>query len=215
MDARRAAAAPAGAPMTDLISELTRALHPLDTPPACRGANREYPVGLIGDAPRRDAAVLVGVRDVPDPRVIFTLRCDDLVHHAGQVSFPGGSAEAGDLGAVATALRESHEEIALDPKAVEPLGFLDALETISGFRVTPVVARLAHDAVLVPQPGEVAQIFEVPLTYLLEPSNVREFDYRSHGLHRKAYEYVGVAPRIWGATARMLVNLMRRMGRMR
>lgn len=200
--------------MTDLIEAVTRALHPLDTPPACRGWNHEYLVGLIGDAPRRDAAVLVGVRDVPDPRVIFTLRRHDLVHHAGQVSFPGGGVEPGDAGAVATALRESHEEIALDPGTVEPLGFLDSLETISGFRVTPVVARLARDAVLVPQPGEVAEIFEVPLEFLLASSNLREFDYRSHGMQRKVYEYVGVAPRIWGATAAMLVNLMRRMGRM-
>jgi len=79
--------------------------------------------------------------------------------------------------------------------------------------VTPVVARLAPDAVLVPQPDEVARLFEVPLAFLLDPGNVRQVDYHSPWGIRKVDEYVGVEPRIWGATASMLVNLLRRMGR--
>jgi 8-oxo-dGTP pyrophosphatase MutT (NUDIX family) len=200
--------------MTGLLEEIARALHPLAAPPGPPGRNHYHLVELVGDATRRDAAVLLAVRDVSEPRVVFTLRRDDLAHHAGQVSFPGGGVEAGDAGAVATALRESGEEIALDPKAAEPLGYLDRLETISGFCVTPVVARLAADAVLTPQPGEVAQVFEVPLPFLLDPGNLRQLEYLSHGERRKVYEYFGVEPRIWGATAAMLVNLMRRMGRM-
>lgn len=200
--------------MTGLLDELARALHPLDAPPGPTGWNHDHLAGLVGTAPSRDAAVLLAVRDMPEPRVVFTLRREDLAHHAGQVSFPGGSVEAGDAGAVATALRESREEIALDPEAIEPLGYLDRLQTVSGFCVTPVVARLAADAALAPQPGEVAQIFEVRLQFLLNPENLRQFEYRSRGKRRMVYEYVGVEPRIWGATAAMLVNLLQRMGRM-
>ena len=153
------------------------------------------------------------MRDVPEPRVVFTLRRDGLAHHAGQVSFPGGGVEAVDADVVATALRESREEIALDARAAQPLGYLDCLETISGFCVTPVVARLAPEAVLVPQPEEVARIFEVPLAFLLDRRNLRPFEYRYRDERRQVYEYIGVAPRIWGATAAMLVNLLQRLGR--
>lgn len=200
--------------MTDWFDLVGHALHPLDAPPAPPGWNHTDLVELIGDAPRADAAVLMAIRDAPEPGVVFTLRRDDLARHAGQVSFPGGRADAGDTDVVATALRESHEEIALDAGTVEPLGYLDRLETISGFCVTPVVARLAPDAVLSPQPGEVARIFEVPLDFLLDPENLREYEVDLRGLRRKVYEYTTVAPRIWGATALMLVNMMRRMGRM-
>ncbi len=199
--------------MTAALDSIARALHPLNAPPTPPGWNHDEVVGLIGDAPRRCAAVLLAMRDGPDPLVVFTLRRDDLAQHPGQVSFPGGGVESGDAGVVATALRESHEEIALDPAAVEPLGFLDCLDTISGYCVTPVVARFAHDAVLAPQPGEVAQLFEVPLSHLLDTRNLRHVDYRSPWGAAKVYEYAGIEPRIWGATALMLVNLLRRMGR--
>lgn len=199
--------------MIDWFDEVTRALHPLDAPPAVPGWNHDYLVELIGDAPRTDAAVLLAIRATPEPRVVFTLRRDDLAQHAGQVSFPGGRTDRDDAGPIATALRESHEEVALDPVAAKPLGYLDRLETVSGFSVTPVVARLAPDAVLAPQPGEVASVFEVPLVFLLDAGNVRRVDYHSPWGTRKVYEYAGVEPRIWGATALMLVNLLRRMGR--
>lgn len=200
--------------MSESIDELVRALHPLDAPPAPPGWNHAYVVDLIGDAPRREAAVLLAIRDLPEPRVVFTLRRADLAHHAGQVSFPGGRAEAGDGGAVATALRESAEELALDAGVVEPLGYLDCLDTVSGFCVTPVVARIAADAALTPSPDEVAHAFEVPLAFLLDPGNLRRVDYQSPWGSRKVYEYAGVEPRIWGATALMMVNLLRRMERM-
>lgn len=204
-------AAAAAAFMSNWFERVTPALLPLDAPPPPPGWNHDYLVELIGDAPRRDAAVLLAVRDVPEPRVVFTLRRDGLAQHAGQVSFPGGGVEPDDADVVATALRESREEIALASTDVVPLGYLDCMETISGYRVTPVVARLARNAQLTPQPGEVAQVFEVPLAFLLEPRNLRQFEYRLHGERRKVYEYVGVEPRIWGATALMLMNLMRRM----
>jgi 8-oxo-dGTP pyrophosphatase MutT (NUDIX family) len=197
--------------MTDWFESVTRALHPLETPPAPPAWNHDHLLDLLGDGPRADAAVLMAIRDTPEPRVVFTLRRGDLARHAGQVSFPGGRTDHGDAGAIETALRESREEVALDPNAAEPLGFLDCLETISGFCVTPVVARMAGDAVLTPQPEEVAKIFEVPIAFLLDPANLHEFEFRARGEARKVYEYMGVEPRIWGATAAMLVNLMRRM----
>ena len=197
--------------MTDWFESVTRALHPLETPPAPPAWNHDRLLDLLGDGPRADAAVLMAIRDTPEPRVVFTLRRGDLARHAGQVSFPGGRTDHGDAGAIETALRESREEVALDPNAAQPLGFLDCLETISGFCVTPVVARMAGDAVLTPQPEEVAKIFEVPIAFLLDPANLHEFEFRARGEARKVYEYVGVEPRIWGATASMLVNLMRRM----
>jgi 8-oxo-dGTP pyrophosphatase MutT (NUDIX family) len=197
--------------MTDWFESVTRALHPLETPPAPPAWNHDHLLDLLGDGPRADAAVLMAIRDTPEPRVVFTLRRGDLARHAGQVSFPGGRTDHGDAGAIETALRESREEVALDPNAAEPLGFLDCLETISGFCVTPVVARMAGDAVLTPQPDEVAKIFEVPIAFLLDPANLHEVEFRARGEARKVSEYMGVEPRIWGATAAMLVNLMRRM----
>ncbi|HJP98923.1 MAG TPA: CoA pyrophosphatase, partial [Rhodanobacteraceae bacterium] len=143
--------------MSDWLHAVGRALHPLVAPPDQPAWNHASLAELLGEVPRADAAVLVAIRDAPRPGVVFTLRRDDLVHHAGQVSFPGGRTDAEDADAVATALRESREEIALDTRAVEPLGYLDRLETTSGFSVTPVVARLAADAVLSPQPDEVAR----------------------------------------------------------
>ncbi len=197
--------------MTDPIDAVARALHPLAVPPLAPGWNHARLTGLLGEGPRRNAAVLMAIRIGAEPRVVFTLRRDGLAQHGGQVSFPGGGVEPGDADIIATALRESREEIRLDPAAAEPLGYLDCLETISGYCVTPVVARLASDAVLVPQPAEVASVFEVPLAFLLEPRNLRESEYRLHGERRMVYEYVGVKPRIWGATAMMLVNLLQRM----
>src|SRR6185312_5034002 len=103
-------------------------------------------------------------------RLVFTVRRDHLLLHAGQVAFPGGGSEPADGGsALLTALRESEEEIGLAPALVTPLGYLDCLETTSGFCVTPVVAHIAPHAQLVPSPDEVAEVFEVPLAYFLDP----------------------------------------------
>lgn len=197
--------------MTDAIDAVVRALHPLHLPPSAPGWNHARLAGMLDAGPRRDAAVLMAIRNGVEPQVVFTLRRDDLAQHAGQVSFPGGGVEPGDANIIGTALRESREEIRLDPAAVEPLGYLDCLETISGYCVTPVVARLAGDAVLVPEPAEVASVFEVPLAFLMDARNLRQSQYRLRGESRMVYEYVGVTPRIWGATALMLVNLMQRM----
>lgn len=193
------------------IAAVTAALHPLQQPAVAPGWNHDALIELIGDGACADAAVLIALRDIAEPTVVLTLRRHDLSSHAGQMSFPGGRIDPRDGNAIAAALRESAEEIALDASDVQPLGYLDCLETISGYCVTPVVARLAADAVLAAQPGEVAGLFEVPLAFLLDPANLRTRGIITRGKRRATYEYAGTEPLIWGVTAMMLVNLMRRM----
>ena len=200
-------------PTERVFDALPRALRPLSDPPAAPGWNHAQMADLLGDAPRRAAAVLVGVRDGVQPRLVFTVRTAHLQSHAGQVAFPGGRRDPGDVDAIDTALRESEEEIGLERAHVQPLGFLDCFETTSGYCVTPVVGRIAEDAVLYPTPAEVAEVFEVPFGFFLEPTNLRRYvmDYRGH--RRAMVEFVHGGHRIWGATAAMMLNLLERMGR--
>lgn len=198
--------------MDDLLARLRGALLPLEAPPGPRGWNHEDMAELIGDAPRRPAAVLIGIRDDREQRVVLTVRTDTLQQHAGQVAFPGGRVEPDDVDVVATALRESEEEIGLDAGMVTPLGFLEAFETISGYSVTPVVARIAANAVLKPDPGEVAEVFEVPFAFFLEPANLRRYTMDFRGHRREMVEFLHAGYRIWGVTAAILYNLLKRMG---
>ena len=168
---------------------------------------------LLGTPQRRQAAVLLALRDGDDSRLVLTVRTDHLASHAGQVAFPGGGMDPGDADALATALRESEEEIGLDPSLVAPLGYLDNFETISGYRITPVVARIAEDARLMAAPGEVAEVFEVPLAFFLDPANLRRYTMEFRGRRREMVEFVHGGHRIWGATAAILLNLLKRMGR--
>jgi 8-oxo-dGTP pyrophosphatase MutT (NUDIX family) len=195
------------------MDALLRALRPLSQPPSAPGWNHLQMNELLGDVPRRPAAVLIGLRGEAQPRMVFTVRTDHLSSHAGQVAFPGGRTDPADGNALTTALRESEEEIGLDRSLVTPLGYLDCFETISGFCITPVVARIAEKAQFRPAPDEVAEVFEVPLAYFLEPRNLKRYvmDFRGHRREMVEFEHDG--HRIWGATAAMLENLLQRMER--
>ena len=194
-----------------MMEALQRALRPLSQPPSPPGWNHALMNELIGEMERRSAAVLIGVRDGSEQSMIFTVRTDHLSSHAGQVAFPGGSADPTDADALTTALRESEEEIGLHPSLVTPMGYLDCFETISGFCITPVVARIAAEAQFLPAPDEVAEVFEVPLAFLLNPANLKryEMDYRGHRREMVEFHYQG--HRIWGATAAILQHLLQRM----
>jgi len=196
-----------------MIDELAKALWPLSAPPTGPGWNHADMSRLLGSSQRLPAAVLVGFREGVQPRLVLTVRTDNLQAHAGQVAFPGGRSDPGDGDALATALRESEEEIGLDRTLVTPLGYLDRFETISGFCVTPVVAKIAAGAQLYPAPDEVAEVFEVPLAFLLEPANLRRYTMEFRGHQRPMVEFIHGGHRIWGATAAMLFNLLQRMGR--
>ena len=162
-------------------------------------------VGRIGTTA---AAVLIPViAHAQGLTVLFTQRTQHLKSHSGQVSFPGGRAEPGDASAEFTALREAQEEISLALERVEILGRLPEYHTRTGFRVTPVIGLIQPPLELMPDPREVESVFEVPLSFLLDPANrqrrTRELQGRSVGFY--VFEYQGHM--IWGATAGMLVNL--------
>ncbi len=191
---------------------LRSVLHPLSQMPMQAGWNHEELIDLLPPGPPAEAAVLAGL--VPrkhGTQVLLTRRTDSLRHHGGQVSFPGGRIEPGDDDAIAAAIRESGEEIALTALQISPLGFLDPFTTISGFRVMPVVAVIDPSYVARPDPNEVADVFEVPLDFLMAPENLRrvEVDYR--GRRRAVLEYDWPGQRIWGATAAILFNLRERL----
>lgn len=153
----------------------------------------------------RPAAVLVGVVDrEPGATVILTLRADHLSSHAGQVSFPGGRADAGDASPVDTALREAHEEIGLDPEKVTAIGLLESYRTRSGFRIFPVLALVSEDMALIPHEGEVADVFEVPLAFLMNEANHRRESRMWLGRERYFYAMPFEERYIWGATAGIL-----------
>ncbi len=155
------------------------------------------------------AAVLVGVRQQSVPSVILTVRAEALRAHGGQVSFPGGRIEQGEEFPVGTALREAEEEIGLPPQAVQVIGFLDDYPTISKFRVTPVVGLVAEDADIHSESSEVSEVFEVPLSVVLDPASYQRRKMGRLGL--RYYELHYKRHRIWGATAGMLFNLQQRL----
>lgn len=147
--------------------------------------------------------------------VLFTQRTAHLKAHSGQVAFPGGRAEPGDASAEFTALREAREEIGLAPERVEILARLPDYFTRTGFRVTPVVGLVAPPLELAPDPNEVQDVFEVPLSFLLDPANhrrrTRELLGRTVGFYEMPYPSAQGERYIWGATAGMIVNLYRQL----
>jgi 8-oxo-dGTP pyrophosphatase MutT (NUDIX family) len=156
------------------------------------------------------AAVLIAITDRPEPGVILTVRHADLRTPAGQVAFPGGRIDAGE-DAAAAALREAWEELGLEPVLVEQVASLDLYRTITGFAVTPVVGVVPPDFALAPHEPEVADWFEAPLGFVLEPANQRRESVLFEGRQRHYYRIEWNGRNIWGATAAMLVNLSRRL----
>ncbi|HET7843864.1 MAG TPA: CoA pyrophosphatase [Xanthomonadales bacterium] len=196
----------------ELRALLRRALHATNAPPDADGLNAAEIADLLDDLRKpAEAAVLAPIVLREEPTLLLTRRCDALTHHPGQISFPGGRVESDDADAVAAALRESHEEIGLAPSAVEPLGFLDPLTTITGFRVLPLVGLVQANASLAPDPGEVAEVFEVPLAFVLDAANQQQRSREFRGRVRR-YHVIQFGPyEIWGATAAMIVNLSDRL----
>jgi len=156
------------------------------------------------------AAVLVAVTDRPQPGVILTVRREHLRTHAGQIAFPGGRIDPGE-DAIAAALREAHEEILLDPAAAQVIGAIDTYRTVTNYRVTPVLAVIPPDLPLEPHEHEVADWFEAPLAFVLDPANQQRRSALFQGRERHYYEIDWNGRRIWGATAAMIVNLSRRL----
>jgi 8-oxo-dGTP pyrophosphatase MutT (NUDIX family) len=160
------------------------------------------------------AAVLVPLVEHPDGlTVLLTRRADDLKHHPGQISFPGGRLEPADAGPAAAALRETHEETGLAADRVEIVGYLDNYLTITGYSVTPVVGFVRPGFDYVPDTTEVAEIFEVPLAHLFDPANVVRRYKRLLGIRVPYYEIPYGPYHIWGATAGMIVGFRGRVYR--
>ena len=156
------------------------------------------------------AAVLVPVIERPEGlTVLLTQRTAHLSDHAGQVSFPGGRCELTDATPVFTALRETKEEIGLDPTLVEVLGLLPEYRIVTGFSVTPVVGLVRPPFELHPDSSEVAEVFETPLAFLLDPANHQRHSMEIAGIVRHYYAMPYEGYFIWGATAGMLVSLYR------
>jgi 8-oxo-dGTP pyrophosphatase MutT (NUDIX family) len=160
----------------------------------------------------RLAAVLVPViARKPEASVLLTLRTTELSSHGGQISFPGGKVEAADPTPVATALREAWEEVGMPPSLVTPLSLLDLHNTGTGFRIIPVLALVEPAFVPTPYPGEVQEVFEVPLSFLMtEKNHIHESrDYK--GTRVLFYAMQWQARYIWGATAAIVRNLYDRL----
>ena len=176
-------------------------------PPAAVGLSDGFRLpGREGHA--TPAAVLVPLVNRPAGlTVLLTERSRDLPDHPGQISFPGGRIDPGDESAVAAALREAREEVGLPSTAVTILGELSGYETVTGYSVRPIVGWVEPPVEFVPDPREVAKVFEVPLSFVLDPANHLRESRRHDGVLRSYYVLPYPGHRIWGATAEILVEL--------
>jgi 8-oxo-dGTP pyrophosphatase MutT (NUDIX family) len=156
----------------------------------------------------RPASVLVPlVRRERELHVLFTRRSEEMRAHKGQISFPGGRREPSDPTAAAAAMREAHEEVGIPPTGVEVIGYLDDYPTVTGYLVTPVVGVIESVQQLKPCAREVAEIFEVPLPFVLEQAHFERRIFTRDGINVPFFELNYGRHRIWGATAGMLWNL--------
>jgi 8-oxo-dGTP pyrophosphatase MutT (NUDIX family) len=203
----------------DLLRRLTAALQPRGGAdvifgPGERDLAQQQAIkrGFVtaeGDAPLKQAAVLIPLVLRPEgTTILLTERTAHLADHAGQISFPGGRLEPDDADAIAAALRETEEEIGLARSHVEILGHFEDYGTVTGYRVTPVIGLVRPPFDLTPDPHEVAEIFELPLDFILQPTNVRHAREKRGGVMRDVYEIAYGKWRVWGFTARILVRLI-------
>jgi 8-oxo-dGTP pyrophosphatase MutT (NUDIX family) len=159
----------------------------------------------------KPAAVLVPIVERPEPTVLLTLRTPDLKSHSGQIAFPGGKIDPSDASPLDAALREAEEEIGLDRRLIDPIGYLDLYLTFSGFRILPTLARVAPDYRLSINPAEVVEAFEVPVEFLMQPVNhQRHSRIWKEGIERHYYAMPFGERYIWGITAGILRNLYER-----
>jgi 8-oxo-dGTP pyrophosphatase MutT (NUDIX family) len=153
------------------------------------------------------AVAIIVMENQGGASILLTVRTDEVEHHKGEISFPGGRVDEGDKSPLAAALRETHEEIGLDPERLELLGRLDDVISISSYLVTPYVFHLeGKPPALTPQPTEVSEIITVPLTHLLQPTNHR-LDY-SYGPGRPLHFFQWEGKDIWGLTGGVLYQLL-------
>lgn len=159
----------------------------------------------------REAAVLIPITDRTEPGVILTQRPDWLRSHAGQVAFPGGKIDDNDADAISAALREADEELSIPPSQVRVIGSADIYFSGSGYRIEPVVGIIPPDLPLRANPEEVEDWFEVPLAFLLDPANALKKEGLWNGQARTYYDIQWGDRRIWGVTAGIIANLVRRL----
>jgi 8-oxo-dGTP pyrophosphatase MutT (NUDIX family) len=169
-----------------------------------RRLKRHFPANPV------PAAVLVPLIDRPEGlSVLLTQRASQLARHAAQISFPGGRLEDTDADVAGAALREAQEEIGLDPARVRVFGYLPDHVVFTGFRVTPVLSLVTPPFELVPNPAEVAEVFEVPVSHVFEPGNHKASLRRVGDEDMLLYDIPWQGQNIWGATAGMLLTLVR------
>lgn len=207
--------APTGAAAVDADTGRVIATPVTKDPAVSRRGDHDLNPDMLPGRPLIPAAVLVGLVERPrGMSVLFTKRTPHLTDHAGQIAFPGGRVDASDADAVAAALREAEEEVGLPARNVQMVGRLDTYVTRTGFEITPCVGFIDPPQSYRPDPFEVADVFEAPLSFFLDPGS-RKLESRIYqGRQRFFYAYPWGDHYIWGATAGMLNNLVEVLSRL-